>query len=435
MERKRRACGEAISSVANVLILSLVFPPDNVSTAQLMGEIALDLGKSGHDVRVISTVPHYNPESGDKAHSPLRSVCGALVRRSDYRGISVYHVWMPRKGRNVFLRILAWGLFHLLSTLIGVMVSWKPSVVLAPSPPLTIGLSAWLICLLRRAAYIYNVQEIYPDVAINLGVLKSPALIRVIQAIERKVYRHARFLTTISPAMRHKIISKGVAESKVRLIPNFVDLEAFARVSRNNEFGRRLGLEGKFVVSYAGNMGRPQGLDLFVDAMASLQEFPLIHLLMVGGGSEFTRLSLRSQGLRNVTFLPQQEYSVVPMIYACSHLSIVAQAPGTQADGIPSKVYRIMGSGRAVLAYTAADSDLAWLVTASRGGIVCQPESAGDLARLLRKAGDVASTWDGFGDRGRAYVSEHFARSKITRQYSDLVDEAKMSKAVGPSHP
>jgi colanic acid biosynthesis glycosyl transferase WcaI len=412
--------------VANVLILSLVFPPDNVSTAQLMGEIALDLQQAGHTVRVISTVPHYNPESAPRDGPGLRRVFGPLVQRSEFGGIPVLHVWMPRKGGRIFLRVAAWGMFHLLSTILGVVSRWRPAVLLAPSPPLTIGLSAGVICWLRRTSYIYNIQEIYPDVAINLGVLKSPLLIRAMLAMEQQVYRRARLLTTISPSMRRKVIEKGVPEAKVRLVPNFVDLETFAAVPRDNAFARQHGLGGKFVVSYAGNVGKPQGLDVFVEAMDLLRDCPRIHLLMVGGGSEFGRLSARAQELNlpNTTFLPQQEYAVVPLIYGCSDLSVVAQAPGTQADGIPSKVYRIMGSGRAILACTAAESDLAWLVNAAGAGLVAQPETPAALAQLLRAAGERAGDWEAAGQRGREYVADHFSRSKITGQYAALIEEA-----------
>lgn len=180
--------------MARLLLVSLVFPPDNVSTAQLMGELMLDLRRVRHEVCVITTVPHYNPGEQAVAAQPLRAWLPPLVRRGKFSDIPVYHVWIPRKGRNLLLRAFGWGLFHLVSTVLGCFLSFRPQVVLAPSPPLTIGFSVALIAAFRRARYIYNIQEIYPDVAINLGIIRSPSLIQTMLLMERIVYRYAAAL-------------------------------------------------------------------------------------------------------------------------------------------------------------------------------------------------------------------------------------------------
>lgn len=424
--------------MARVLILSLVFPPDNVSTAQLMGEIAVDLRAAGHDVRVVSTVPHYHPDAADRNTHRLRQRWGRLVQASEFAGISVMHVWMPRKGRNLLVRAAAWCGFHLLSTLLACTSRWKPDVVLAPSPPLTIGVSAWLVCVARRARYVYNIQEIYPDVAIHLGVLRSRWAIWLWTKLEHFVYRRAALLTTISPSMQRRIVTKGVLAEKVRLVPNFVDLRTFECSPRENDFARRHALTNKFVLCYAGNMGKPQGLDVFVEAMTYLKDRSDVHLLMVGGGSEYQALKEMALAARltNTTFLPQQDYSVVPQIYGCANLSIVAQAPGTHADGIPSKVYRIMGSRRAVFAYTSEGSDLAWLVREADAGLVTHATTAVELAAVIRAAADKRTAWDAAGERGYIYVAEHFARARITALYAQIADEVFAARpAAGRTEP
>lgn len=411
--------------MANVLILSLVFPPDNVSTAQLMGDVAYDLQEAGHRVTVISTVPHYNRGSADDGLARLESTWGGLVKRSRHRGVPVYHVWVPAKGASLTVRLFGWALFHLVGTLLGCLIAFRPSVVLAPSPPLTIGVSAWLVARWRRACYIYNVQEIYPDVAIHLGILRSRILIRALLWLERFVYDGAAVVTTISDGMRQRLISKGVPLGKARLIPNFVDVSLFKELPKRNGFSERHHLADKFLLTYAGNMGRPQALDVFIHAMVKLADHPEVHLLMVGSGTEYPRLQELTAELRltNVTFLPHQPYTAVPEIYAASDLSIVSQTTGTHSDGIPSKVYRIMGSGRSVLALTDEHSDLAQLVRDSGGGLVISTPDASALALRIAEAAARPVHWEECGRRARRYVEAQFDRRRIAALYVGIVEE------------
>lgn len=171
--------------MADVLLLSLVFPPDSVSTAQIMGELAVDLGKHGHRVTVITTIPHYNRDLENERNQPLRPKWGSILRQSEYYGMTVYHTFMPTKGQNILWRLLAWAFFHIISVVAGLVLVPRPSVIIAPSPPLTIGLCAWLLGLSRRAPYIYNVQEIYPDIAIRLGAIRNRWIIDLLYRLEK----------------------------------------------------------------------------------------------------------------------------------------------------------------------------------------------------------------------------------------------------------
>ncbi len=252
--------------MSNVLILSLVFPPDSVSTAEIMADLALDLKELGHSVTVLTTVPHYNPDAAAEGRQPLSPFWGRLLRRSSYAGIVVYHAAIPAKSPSILGRVMGWFGFHAVSTVAGLVTIPKPDIILVPSPPLSIGVSAWIIGALRGARFIYNVQEIYPDIAVKLGALKNPRAIRVLEALERFVYRRAAVVTVIASRMRQRLLEKGVPPEKVRVVPNFVDLERLAPVPRDNEFSRRLQLQDLFSVTYAGNMGPAQGLDIVLAA-------------------------------------------------------------------------------------------------------------------------------------------------------------------------
>lgn len=409
--------------MARVLILSLVFPPDSVSTAEIMGDLAVDLRDRGDTVLVVTTTPHYNRDAEAEARQPMRNVWGRLLQRSEYQGIPVYHVAMPAKGRSVAKRIAAWTGFHAISTTVGVCLVERPDIILAPSPPLSIGASAWIVALFRRARYVYNVQEIYPDIAVSLGALKSRPLIRMLEMLERFVYRRSSAVTVIAPRMRERLIDKGVPGDKVHVIPNFVDLARLTPAQRSNDFSRRHGLDGVFSVTYAGNMGPAQGLDIVIDAARQLPDDGRAKFLLIGDGIEREALTRRAAAVDGhaVTVIPYQPNALMPQIYGASDLCLVTQAAATGSDAIPSKVYRIMASAKPIVAVTDDRSDLAALVRAAGCGAVVTPGDSKGLAQIVADASREADAWRRMGERGRAHVEAHYARAIVTGQYHDLI--------------
>jgi len=322
--------------MAEVLLLSLVFPPDSVSTAQIMGELAVDLSKHGHRVTVIATIPHYNRNLENERSQPLRPKWGKILYQSEYNGMTVYHTLMPPKGQNILWRILAWAFFHIVSVIAGLTIVPRPSVIIAPSPPLTIGLCAWFLGMLHRAPYIYNVQEIYPDIAIRLAAVRNRRLIDFLYRLEKFVYSKASAVTVIASQIGTQLLEKGVSNGKVHIIPNFVDVSDLVPLPKDNDFSRKHNLYNKFVVSYAGNMGPAQGLEHFIDAAKILREEAGICFLMMGDGilCESLRKRIERYNLGNIVLLPYQQYSLMEQAYAASDLCLVPQAIETGFEAL-----------------------------------------------------------------------------------------------------
>ncbi|MEI7635933.1 MAG: glycosyltransferase family 4 protein [Syntrophus sp. (in: bacteria)] len=409
--------------MAEVLLLSLVFPPDSVSTAQIMGELAVDLCKHGHRVTVITTIPHYNRDLENERNQPLRPKWGKVLYQSEYHGMTVYHTFMPPKGQNILLRLLAWAFFHVISIIAGRTIVPRPSVIIAPSPPLTIGLCAWLLGMLHRAPYIYNVQEIYPDIAIRLGAVRNRWIIDLLYRLEKLVYSKASAVSVIASRMHEQLLEKGVSNDKVHVIPNFVDVSDLVALPKDNDFSRKHNLYAKFVVSYAGNMGPAQGLEHFIDAAKILREKVGICFLMMGDGILRESLIQRigRYNLGNFVFLPYQPYSLMGQAYAASDLCLVPQAMETGFEAVPSKVYRIMACARPVLAVTDQNSDLARLVTESLCGTFVLPGSVEVLAEMIMSAYQNQQEWQKMGIYGREHVVRQYARETVTNQYHELI--------------
>jgi len=407
----------------NLLFLTLVFPPDGVSTAHIMGDLTEDLARGGHAVSVFTTTPHFNRDPDAEGRQPRRHLWPVALQRSDFRGIPVYHTLMPRKGRSVALRLAGWAWFHAIATLAAVLITRRPDVIVVPSPPLTMAVSAWLVGLCRRAPFIYNVQEIYPDIAINLGALRNPLLIGALRRLERFAYRKAGAVTVIAPRMRDRLLERGVPADKVHVIPNFVNLDDLPRVAKDNPFSREHDLHEKFVVSYAGNLGPAQGLEAVLSAAELLREHGSIRFLLVGDGilGEALRQQRDERRLDNCVIVPYQPFARVPEIYGASDVCLVPQARETGSDAIPSKVYRIMACSKPVIGVTERDSDLAGLIHDAGCGAVVEAGNPEALAAVVLDASRDPLAWRQFGEAGRMHVSARYTRAVVSRQYSDLL--------------
>lgn len=417
-----------------ILLLSLVFSPDSVSTSVLMTELAQELKKQGHHLTVLTTTPHYNVEPEARQRQPLHRRWGGLLYQSQVDGIPVYHASIPVKGSRVGARLLDYLRFHAISTAAGLTVARDYDVILAPSPPLTIGLSAWILSLLRRVPFIYNVQEIYPDVAVSLGLLRSRPLIKLLEGLERFIYGRSTHISVISEWFRRRLQAKGVPADKLVVIPNFVDTDFMQPGPRLNPFSRTHRLDGKFVVLYAGNIGLTQGFETILAAADHLADQPAVQFVIVGDGTRRDWLAgqLAAQPRPNVTLLPYQPRSLVPHIYASSHLCLVPLKRGTAQETFPSKIYTIMAAGRPVIASADPDSELAWVVEAANCGWAVPPDEAAALAQAVRHAYQDQSTLRQKGQNGRHYVTAHHSRRAVALQYHALVQRLA-GEAITPA--
>lgn len=409
--------------MARLLLISLVFAPDAVSTSVIMSELAQELHALGHDVTVLSTTPHYNLDVEARGRQPLHRLWGGLLYRSDFGGIPVYHASMPAKASRVGARLFDYLRFHILSTFAGLVFAGDADIILAPSPPLTIGLSAWLLGMARSAPFIYNVQEIYPDVAVSLGMLRNPIAIRAFSRLERFVYARAARVVVISDGFRHRLLAKDVPAAKLCIIPNFVDVDFMQPGPRHNAFTEAHNLDDKFVALYAGNIGLTQDLETVLAAAQTLSVQPDIHLVIVGDGARRGWLEdqLAAAELPNVTLLPYQPRSVVPLMYAGSDVCLAPLKAGTAGETFPSKIYTIMAAERAVIAAADPGSDLAVAIQQAGCGWAVAPGHAAALSAAILDAYDHRDSLPLLGAKGRAYVQTHHTRLAVAQAYDHLI--------------
>ncbi len=411
--------------MARILLHTLVFAPDGVSTSILLSELMQDLQSHGHTITVLTTQPHYNRDDDAEAKQPLHRHLFGLYYVSDHHRMRVIHTYMPRKGERVSGRFRDYLIFHFLSLLLGLlMVGWQ-DVVIAPSPPLSIGVIGWMLAKLKGARFIYNVRELYPALAVQMGLLKTDSwMYQLLAWLEKFVYAHSWMVVVICEQFRRHVIKTGIAADKVINIPDFVDINFVRPLPRDNVLARQLGLLDKYVVLYAGNIGMTQSFETILPVIERLADIPAIHFLLVGDGARrsYVDEQVTARQLRNVTLLPYQPHHVVPDIYATADLGLVPLMAGTAQTTIPSKIYTVLASGRPVLVSADLDSELASIVENAKCGLAVPPDDVDALERGVRQAYAHHEQFRVYGENGRRYVEQNFSRDAVNRKFHALLE-------------
>lgn len=363
-----------------ILLLTTYFRPDVASTGVIMSTLAEEFVARGHQVTVLASVPHYD------ANRVWPEFSRKLVYREESSGLRIFrlYTYVARDKANVAQRILSYGAFHLLSLLKGATVR-NHDVILAPSPPLSNGVIADLLARMHHIPFVYNVQDIWPDVAIRAGVLNGARTIQRLRAMENYVYRRSAALAVVSEGFRRNLLAKGILPEKISVIPNFIDTRFVTPQPKANDFAARHGLADKFVALFAGNMGFSQGLESVLEAAKLLQDQRDIQVLLVGNGAGRSAAEerLRRLGLRNVQFLPFQPHRELPAMYGSADVCLIPLRRGFTGESVPCKLFTIMAAGRPAVAAVDPGSETWSLVERMQIGRCVQPEDPAALAAAI----------------------------------------------------
>ncbi|MBK9180850.1 MAG: glycosyltransferase family 4 protein [Acidimicrobiales bacterium] len=398
------------------------FAPDVAPTGEVMTRIVAELVARGHHVDLVTALPwylHHRVEPGWE---------GRLVRseRTPWGRVRRVHPF-PTDKTDIPRRALAFAGFTAVAAAVG-CTGPRADAVLAMSPPLTLGAAGWLMGLARRAPLVFNIQDVFPDVAVELGVLHSPRVIAAARALERWCYARADAVTVLSDDLRDNVAAKvrPSLRAKVRVIPNFVDTDWIRPSPPDNGYRREYGLEGRTVVLYAGNVGFSQSLDLVLRAAAELRhDRPDVAFVVNGGGAalEGLRRAVAEQHLDNVVFAPLQPKERLPEVLAAGDLHLVPLRRGLARSSVPSKTYSILAAGRPLLASVDPGTEVARLVDRSGAGLAVPPDDpvafTAALRRLLADPAGLAA----MGSAGRRFVEGWASPAAVAQAYEALFEE------------
>jgi colanic acid biosynthesis glycosyl transferase WcaI len=423
--------------MSRVLILSLVFGPDTVSTANMMTDLARGLQTRGHDVTVLTSSPHYNPSLDLLANRSYRPRFPRVVAESHENGLRVLRVRMPLKGRRIWRRALDYLWFHLITIAVAAVMIRRQNVTFVPSPPITLGVSGSVVSLLLRARLIYDVRELWPDVPVRMGLIRSPMLRAMIGAMEQFVYRRSAAITAIAQGFIESLVQRGVPREKLHFTPNFVDVTWLAPRPKANAFATEYHLTDKYVLLYAGNLGLTQGLEILVEIASAFAGDPEVRVVIVGGGAGRLPLAqaVTASGLSNIHLLPFQPYARVPEIYGAADVCLSPMRAGYSYDTVPSKMYTALAAGRPVIAACERDTESAWVLTESGGGEVVEPESASAMVCAIRRLRESPSLREEMGRRARQWVMDNCSSERVIDAYDRVISSVAAFDGTSPEKP
>ena len=402
------------------------FEPDVAPTGVVISEIVRGLVSRGHEVDVVTSLPWYAAHAVDEAWK------GRIIRKETTAWGSITRVYpFPTNKRNISARALGYGGFTALASLCSLLERRRPEVIMAMSPPLTLGLAAWLTSRLRRAPFVFNVQDVFPDVAVEVGAISNQGVIRLLEGLERFVYRRADAVTVLSEDLRSNVESKIVraettdrAAETVRVIPNFVDTEQIRPQSRENSYRSEFGLGTRTVVMYAGNLGFSQPLELMVEAARELAHRDDVVFVINGDGSRRQELESLASGLDNVVFADFQPVERLAEVLAAGDVHVIALRRGLARSSVPSKLYSILAAGRAVLASLDSGTEVATVVSSQRAGIAVAPQDQAAFTAAVLELVDN-SDLAAMGSAGRDFVLQWASAQGVAAAYADLFEELR----------
>jgi glycosyltransferase involved in cell wall biosynthesis len=377
-------------------------------------ELARCLAARGHQVTVIASTVSYLTGKADAASTPSEEVDGGRVTVLRARTYSALH-------RSFLHRVLSFFSFMASSFLLGVKVP-QVDLVWGTSPPIFQGVTAWLLARLKHAPFLFEVRDLWPAFAIQVGVLRNPFLIRLSQWLEGFLYRRADRVMVNSPGFVVHV--QGGGARRVELVPNGVDTQMFDPYANGIAFRQNHGLEGRFVALYAGAHGLSNDLFVVLQAAQQLLDQPKISIVLLGDGKEKLALMARAAelGLTNLHFIPPVPKAGMAEALAAADACIAILKPiPLYATVYPNKVFDYMAAGRPVI--LAINGVIRQVVEQADGGLFTPPGDAAALAQAILRLKDDPQWARQKGLNARAYVEAHFDRTALADHLVEIVEQ------------
>jgi colanic acid biosynthesis glycosyl transferase WcaI len=412
----------------NITIWGINYAPELTGIAPYNTVLCEHLRRHGHEVRMVTSFAYY------PAWKKAAADGGKLYRDDVVNGVPVHRCWHYVPARPGTLRRILHEASFVGCSLLRLLCLSRPDVFVVVSPPLLLGAAAWLLTRVKPAPVVFHVQDLQPDAALGLGMLRPGRFMRMLYALEAFAYARAARVSAISGGMLRAMAAKGVPGAKLICFPNGVTLPA--TLPARGAFRARHGLcADDFLAVYSGNLGVKQGLEILTDA-AALATHPRLQLVICGDGAMRPQLEarIREQRLGNVRLLPLQSEAHYLELLVDADVTLVTQQAGTGTFFFPSKLLRSLALARPVLTVADETSELARALAAGGFGVNVPPGRADELARMLDALAAQPERLTGYGDAGRRFVAQ-FEQEQVFREFTSHLaalvpaDEARGKRA------
>ena len=407
-----------------VLLLTQWFDPEPTFKGIVF---ARELVRQGFEVEVVTGFPNY---PGGKVYPGYRI---KWLQREVIDGVHVTRLPLyPDHGQSAIKRVLNYASFAASAFVYGLLFAKRPAVMYAYHPPLTVGVAAGLIRLLRRIPVVYDIQDMWPDTLRATGMLNNERALGVVASVCQWVYRRVDRITVLSPGFKKLLVQRGVPEAKIDVIYNWADEASLKAPS--GQLPAAFPTAERFRVLFAGNLGKAQALDAVLNAAVLLQQRgSRVCFVLLGGGVEVSRLVERAADLRlgNVVFLPPVPMAEVgTLLQAADALLVHLRKDPLFEITIPSKTQAYMAAGKPLL--MAVDGDAADLVRESGGGVIAASENPQLLAASAEALAAMApEALAEMGARAQRHYREHLSLQIGVERFGALFKRLGAAKRFG----
>jgi glycosyltransferase involved in cell wall biosynthesis len=406
-----------------LFFINRYFFPDHSATSQILTQLAFHLAESGHDVHVITSRQLYDDP---RANLNVEETCGGVV---------IHRLATTQLGRSQLLgRSFDYLSFYLSALRLLTALADQDDVLIPMTDPPLLSIIAWRVSR-RRGSHVINwLQDIYPEVATELGVplIKSPVS-KLLSLARNASLRSADINVVVGTRMAQKLSKLGISLDSIKVIPNWCDDETIVPVvNEKNPLRTEWRLQDKFVVGYSGNLGRAHEFETLLTTSQRLRNDPNIVFLIIGGGHGNTDLARRVEELglsEKFRFLPYQSNELLKYSLSVPDVHWISLRPQLEGLIVPSKLYGIAAAGRPIIAVTAKDGEIAELVKAHACGLIVEPGNADEMAKAILQLATKDDAKLTMGLRARAMLDGEFTRRHAFRRWRNVVDSLLAAEA------
>ena len=402
-----------------IIVLCPHFAPDTAPTGDVITRIVQEFVAKDQRVHVVTSLPWY------RTHAIESGWTGRLVRREKTAWGSIIRVHpFPGKSKsNLLRRAIGFGAFSAIAGVCTVFaggIHRRPAAVISMSPPLTLGLTGWLASRIRRCPSVFNIQDVFPDAAVETGAITNARIIAVSRWLERVSYHRSDAVVVLSEDLRANVLAKisPKHQHKVHVIPNFVDSDRITPRDRMTSYRDELRIGNEQVVMYAGNVGYSQSLSMMLHAA---RQIPEVTFVINGDGAAREELQRDAAGLSNIRFSGYQPADRVAEVLATADIHVVPLRTGLGAVSVPSKTYSILAAGRPVVAAIDSGTEVTRILAESGAGVSVAPDDPVAFTDALRAMVNSGSAATEAGARGRLWVESHVSPARVAHSYLDVI--------------
>lgn len=403
----------------NILMLYAYYEPEVAASMYLITNIADDLAKYGFDVDIYTPMPSrgINKETIKKYRKiPLELLFEGKLR--------IHRLLMPREGKNTILRALRYLYLNLILLFKGIFV--KADVIFIESTPPTQGFMAVILKKIRKIPVLYYLQDIFPDSLINAGMTSRNSIIfKIGRVIENYTYKNADKIIVISDDFKKNIIDKGVPEDKIEVVYLWGDEKSVIPIEREkNKLIKKYDLDkDRFYVTYCGNIGFTQNMDMLVEVAKELENYKDIYFVIVGDGAyknEF-EMQIVSKNIKNMKLIPFQLYEDISHVFSLGDVGLIISKAGIGQNSVPSKTWSIMSAERAVIASFDLNSELCKIIKEAECGLSVQAGNKEGLKKAIIELYKDREKARKMGERGRCYINKYLTREVGTGKIIKII--------------